>query len=241
MLKILYTKLKKILLIFEEYRKIHKRQIFVSFGENCLTDNILKRYGIKSFSTPYSSSRSNIEYILQIEKDKFKHFLNPNFLTYDCVDNKRVVRLTTYDKLDNKYNDYHMKGFEFTHHDVLGDFETRKKLQHRAKRMLKLKNKEINIFYHNRQNIDTNESMLIEHLIELKKIYETRCQKVNIIMFTQIKVDNVAERRVEHSATDGIDVFKFYVLNIWAGEDQDIFWARCDDDLIKKMIDYCTS
>ena len=56
--------------------------VCVSFGENCLTDDILKRHNLKSYSTPYSSSRSNIEYILQIEEDCFSDFLNPEYIEF---------------------------------------------------------------------------------------------------------------------------------------------------------------
>lgn len=41
---------------------------YLSLGENCLADDILKRYKLKSFSTPYSPTRSNIEYAIQSEK-----------------------------------------------------------------------------------------------------------------------------------------------------------------------------
>lgn len=120
--------------------------MFLSFGENCLTDNILERYHIKSFSTPFSSGRSNVEYILQIEKDRYKDFVNPQYLEYACVDGHRVVRLNRYSQLDNTYNRLHMMGFAFTHHDVLGETATREKLKLRASRMMKLKT-EKSIFF----------------------------------------------------------------------------------------------
>ena len=47
----------------KKVQKLKKDKLYLSFGENCLTDNILSRYNIKSYSTPYSSARSNIEYI----------------------------------------------------------------------------------------------------------------------------------------------------------------------------------
>ncbi|MBQ8724136.1 MAG: hypothetical protein IJY74_00515, partial [Oscillospiraceae bacterium] len=78
----------------------------------------------------------------------------------------------------------------------------------------------------------------IGHLNELKSLYEGRTkQTVNVIMFTQVIVDDDAERRVTHVIEDGIHIYKFYVKNIWSGTDQDVFWARCDDDLIKTMIE----
>lgn len=42
--------------------------IWLSLGENCLSDNILSRHSLKSFSTPFSHARSNIDYALELEK-----------------------------------------------------------------------------------------------------------------------------------------------------------------------------
>ncbi len=236
-LDLIFLPYKNVKNAISELKKIYQSKIYLSFGENCLTDNILERYHLKSFSTPYSHGRSNIEYILQIERDRFRKFLNTDYLKYDYVDGKRVVRLTTYDHINNNYNAAHMNGFEFTHHDVLSQSQTRKKMYKRSMRMLHLKNREINIFYHNRMNPDTNEEMLISHLNELKQIYEKRCKSVNVYMFTQVLVNLSEQRHVEHSIQHGIHVFKFHVFNEWAGDNQDIFWARCDDDLIETMID----
>lgn len=220
----------------KKLKNINKKRLYLSFGENCLTDDILARYGIKSFSTPYSSGRSNIEYILQIEKDNFKDFLNPEFMKYYYLGKKRVVRLTKYDKIENQYDLLHVNGFEFTHRDVLNNLRDRKIFDKRVKRMLDFKNKEVNIFYHSRCNANTNEDLLLEHLAELKKIYEKRCASVNIYMFTQIIVSDGIERKLVREYKNGINIYKFHVLNAWQGDDEDIFYARCDDDLIKLMI-----
>lgn len=235
-LKTLLRPIKRIMSAISEFRITHQRRVFLSFGENCLTDDILKRYNIKSFSTPYSSGRSNIEYILQIEKDRYNDFLNPDYLEYGYADDHQVVRLKKYMHVRNVYNCAHMQGFEFTHHNVLGETSAREKMKRRASRMLKLRNNEINIFYHSRSTPETDENMLLTHLAELKSIYESRCKTVNVYMFTQIIVDDDSLRRVECQMKRGIHVYNFYVLNEWAGTDQDIFWAKCDDDLIETMI-----
>ena len=221
----------------KKVQKLKKDKLYLSFGENCLTDNILSRYNIKSYSTPYSSARSNIEYILQIEKDNFKNFLNPEYMKYDYVRKDKVVRLTVYNKIENQYHNLHMNGFEFSHHDVLSNEELRDTMNRRCERLLNLKNKKLCIFYHNRYNENTNEKMLVTHLQELSKIYSERCSSVTIFMFTQVIVTNKEERRVEHTSIDNINIYKFYTLNVWEGTDNRIFWAKCDDDLISEMIE----
>ena len=92
------------------------------------------------------------------------------------------------------------------------------------------------ILYHHRICKDTDIDLLIRDLSELKEIYENQCDKVHLIAFTQKIVSSENERRVEKIYTNGIYMYYFYTLNVWSGSDQDIFWARCDDDLISQMI-----
>lgn len=227
--------------------KINKKQIkrisrslnrkkYLSFGENCLADDILSRYDLKSFSSPFASGRSNVEYILQIQKDMYKDFLNPEFLEYGNDWGREVVRLKKYNELSNVYDDSCMKGFEFTHHDVIADEEKRASIERRVRRMQSLKNCTLYIFYYHRLCKDTDIDLLIQHLNDLKTIYEKQCKKVYLIAFTQKLVSSEQERKVEKKYIDGIYMYYFSTLNVWAGNNQDIFWARCDDDLISQMI-----
>lgn len=210
--------------------------VYVSFGENCLTDDILKRYKLKSFSTPFSSGRSNIEYILQIEKDNYTNFLNTEYMRYEPLNDKDMLRLKFYNKISNQYDTLSMNGFEFTHHDVMADPVMMEKLQRRCNRLLNLNAKRMFIFYHHRYCKNTDRKMLLEHLNELKKLYRKRCSNVKIIMFTQVLVRDKSQRKMEHHFVNGIHLYVFYTLKIWGGSDPDILWARCDDDLISQMI-----
>lgn len=215
------------------------RNICVSFGENCLTDNILKRHGLKSFSTPYANCRSNIEYILQIERDRFSDFLNSEYLSWEYAGDKKVLRSSNYRKLQNFYDAMHMCGYEFTHYDVINNKAHRDAVQRRCDRLLNLGKDEdvfLNIFYFHRQNSNTDMYLLIDHLNELKEIYEARCKYAQVVMFQQIIVDDASLRRVEHHVINGIHIYSLFVMEIWAGSNQDIFWGRCDDDLISQML-----
>lgn len=215
------------------------RNICVSFGENCLTDNILKRHGLKSFSTPYANCRSNIEYILQIERDRFSDLLNPEYLSWEYAGDKKVLRSSNYRKLQNFYDAMHMCGYEFTHYDVINNKAHRDAVQRRCDRLLNLGKDEdvfLNIFYYHRQNSNTDMYLLIDHLNELKEIYEARCKYAQVVMFQQIIVDDASMRRVEHHVINGIHIYSFFVMEIWAGPNQDVFWGYCDDDLIGQML-----
>lgn len=217
--------------------KYGRNVIFFSLGENCLTDNILSRYELKSFSSPYSSGRSNIEYILYFEKEEFKNFLNLDYLKYDYFNDKKVVRNTLIKSTVNNYEASVMNGFEFTHHDIISDSNLKRTMRRRCNRLINLKNKKIYMLYHHRLCENTNEELLFNHFQELKEIYKQRNNDVFIYFFTQKIVLNDNERRIEKFKL-GNDIYKYvlYTLNKWEGENQDIFWARCDDDLIKVMI-----
>ena len=215
--------------------------VFISFGENCVADDILRRYRLKSFTTPYSHGRTNIEYILQGEKDRFASFLDTSKMDYAICDNKQVVRLNVYTDYSNKYESTCINGVEFTHHDVKGNEEIRNTFKRRVERLLKSYSRNLFLFYYHRYCPDTNEELLLEHLRELKEIYQSRNKgNVNVIMFTQEIVGKKEERHLEYRTVEvmgtEIHVFKFHTLNIWQGSNDEIFWGRCDDDLIHEMI-----
>ena len=223
---------KKGLKVFNQQKKC----IYLSFGENCLTDRILERHHIKSFSSPYSSGRSNIEYILQIEKENFKSLLDKKYLYIDIVGDQRVVRNKKY-ICSNRYSESCMQDFEFTHHNVLEDDTIRKIISRRCKVLKSFEKKRVYIFYHHRFCKCTDEEKLIADLVELKELYEKKAKSVSVILFTQVIVDNYRDRKVVYENVNNIDKYMFYTLNVWEGSDDDIFWAKCDDDLIKIMID----
>lgn len=214
-----------------------KKDIYISIGENCLSDDILSRNNLKSFSSPFSSGRSNIEYILAFEKENYADILNPEFLLYESDGNKKVARNKKYVSVENRYNESCMNGLEFTHHDIINDENVRERIKVRINRMLGLKNKRIVMLYHHRKCDDTDMQLLIHHLSELSSIYESRNNKVRIYLYYQIIVMDQEQRHVEYYRERNVYVFKFYTLKEWAGENQDVFWARCDDDMLKTMIE----
>lgn len=237
-IKSLKKKLKK----YYNNIKLHfSSTVYVSFGENCLADDILGRHQLKSFSTPYSAAATTVEYILQIENDNFKDFLNLNYLQYEKRksggpnDGKRVPRLKKYNALRNRYMPSRENGFEFTHHDVIKSLTIRDTFRRRIARMQKLKGrKRFIIFYHHRINDRVNIDMLLEDLQELKEKYSTEQVKSEVVCFTQKIVSTKKERKLNYKLRINVHFFLFNSLQPWtAGHD---FWARKDKDLIQKMI-----
>lgn len=216
-------------------KRFDKNVVF-SLGENCLADDILARNGLKSFSSPYASGRSNIEYILSFEKEEFSDFLNMEYLVHESLSNRTVARNKKYVAVKNNYHDSCLHGFEFTHHDVIDCAKNRNRIKKRCQRLGGLKNKNIIMLYHHRICADTDEALLISHLKELAELYKSRKNQVHVFLFSQVLVSREDQRKVEHCVDGGISLYRFYTLNAWEGDDENILWARCDNDLLEKMI-----
>lgn len=216
----------------------YSKKFYVSFGENCLTDNILQRYKLKLITTPFSHARSNIEYIIQLESDHYNNFLNKEYLLYETLENKLVPRLKTYNIIQNDYNELHKNGFEFTHHDVIASEAVRLKFKERVKQLQRLKQKkQFFILYHHRINKNTNKERLIDDLLKLKKLYTNRKYTSEVICFTQKIISDDSERKLVYSIKNSIHYFEFLTKDEWAGDNPQLLWAFCDEDLIAEMIE----
>lgn len=215
-----------------------RKEINISLGENCLTDNVLERFGIKSFSTPYSHGRSNIDYAIHLEKEKYSRLLNHSFLYYDHVGPTKVIRNFCYSKADKIFSDIHLKGFEFTHHDVINNGQHRQSYERKIQRMLSIDNNFfVRFYYHYRKCNKQNLERFIPKAKEFLSFYKSRGTDCQLIFFTQETVATREKKSVEKIYDkDRIKGYVFRTLKIWGGKDQDTFWAKEDDDLISVMI-----
>lgn len=212
---------------------------WLSLGENCLPDNILQRHGLKSFSTPYSHGRSNIDYAISLERKKYRGFLHKKNLTYEYLGKLKVVRSKIINKCDNIYDGWHMKGFEMTHHDVIQSDKERSSFKRKIKRLRHIRGKSnVVFFYHHRVNNNTNLDLIFQKTNEFLNFYLTKNNQCYVIVFSQKIVDDHSERKVFFKRINSnILFYEFHSEHQWSGTNNDIFWARNDDDLIKKMID----
>jgi len=218
----------------------HKRRtnrIYLSFGENCLTDNILSRYGLKSFTTPFSHCRSNIEYILDLEINNYKKFVSGEFLKYGDLNGKPVPRLKTELILKNRYHHLHENGIEFPSQDVI---KNQKYWQKVVKRAIKLKaflgKGKYVLLYHHRICEDNDLELLLKHLSELKRYYSTKEHECQVVLFKQVIIPKESKKKLIYHENNDIHVFDFYTHYTWTGRDQRKYWAFIDDYLISKML-----
>ena len=234
MKKIIERLVRKYLILKKQLSNTH----YLSIGENCLTDNILARHNLKSFSTPYSHGRSNLDYAIKLEKESYRNLLKSEYLYHDNVEETKVVRNKHYSESDNIYYELHLNGFEFTHHDVIDNDLQRKSYERKILRMISFnKRKKLKFVYHYRNNNNKDLNLIIGKAEEFLGYYEQKGIKCEFIFFTQDIVSKKEERNlIKFHDSNNVRGYILKTLETWAGEDQDVFWARKDDDLFMRMI-----
>lgn len=218
---------------------IHRKKsgnIYLSFGENCLTDDILGRYLLKSFSTPFSHCRSNIEYILDLERNNYENLVH-EFLEYGDLNGKPVPRLKIVSDLENNYHHLHMNGIEFSNHDVIRNQKYWRRILAQVKKLKSfLGKRKYVLLYHHRVCEGNNPDLLLRHLSELKTFYSTAEFECQIVLFSQTIIPRELKKELIYQKKDDIHIFDFHTYHSWSGRDQRKYWAYTDDSLIRKML-----
>lgn len=160
------------------------KALWLSLGENCLTDSILQRYEIKSFSTLYSHGRSNIDYALFLERNNYKDILNIENLKHE----NKVVRSTLVNSCDNIFSELHMNGFEFTHHNVMDSEKDKMSAKRKIQRMLDIRGtRNVVFFYYHRINPNSDfDSLFIKTFKFL--IFIGLMEKLAILLYSSRKL-----------------------------------------------------
>ena len=215
------------------------QRLWLSLGENCLADGILKRFARKSFSTPYSHGRSNIDYAIALEECGYEKLLDKNCLVVGEAWGQRVVRSSLYVDSAPIFDPSCTRGFEFTHHDPLESASDCESYQRKISRLLEIHSSYDVIFlYHHRKNDSTNLKLLREKLEKSKSFYCGNGHTCCIVLFYQTIVATEMSRGLVCKAIwNEVLEFEFCTVNFWGGVNQDVFWARVDDDLISEMFD----
>lgn len=220
-------------------RNLMSDEIWISLGENCLPDDILRRHNRKSFSSVFSSGRSNIEYIIQMEREDYKNLLKVENLQHFPDGVHSVVRSTYYKDCAGHYSPRHMLGFEFSHHDPLRVKEDNRAFRRRISRQQKFRGVKNFIFlYHHRITEHSDITLLHSHLNELLSMYSINGCTCKMVLFYQKIINQDTKKFVDFTEHDtGLLEFVCHTHEIWGGDDLDTFWAKKDDDLFERMFD----
>jgi len=211
--------------------------LWLSLGENCLPDDILKRHSRKSFSTPYSSGRTNIDYAIFLESENYSELLSKENLVYGDAWGTKVVRSNYVTKSDDIYELGCSKGFEFTHHDPISSPKDLESCRRKIQRLLNLRGKRNVLFmYHHRRNARSDINKIKDKLRCFQSKYRSDGVECLVVLFYQSVVKK-SERCVEFMGqSDGLFEFAFFTEHLWGGNDPNVMWALNDEDLIRQMI-----
>lgn len=231
---------KRILKFVNRFLKPWGLKIYwLSLGENCLPDDILKRYSLKSFSTPFSNVQTNLDYNLLLESIRYQGFLDKANLEYEQQSVKRFVRSKIICKCEDVYVHYHMNGFGTSYFDLINSEEHRRSFDRKIKRLLSLRGKGNTVFfYHYRFHRKQNLELIFDKAFEYAKYYSKPSKPCQMIIFSQKMICDISQRGLHYQRIrNNIHFFNFHTKRIWSGNDPEIFWARSDEDLIQKMVD----
>jgi hypothetical protein len=207
---------------------------WLSLGENCLSDRILQRHGLKSFNTPFSSGRTNIDYALACETAGYEGLLDPSQLRYQDVFGKPVVRSIRYANADPIFAPEVSNGFEFSHHDLIVDEASRESFQRKVDRLQQIKRDGENtvFLYHHRHQNTPSIPRVIEKLNAFRSHYTTMPgQRCFVLLLTQTIDPNVEISACDvHQVSTDLLHCSICTKHIWAGDGD--FWAEKDDHLI---------
>ncbi|WP_083717157.1 DUF1796 family putative cysteine peptidase [Mailhella massiliensis] len=213
--------------------------ICLSLGENCMPDMVIQRYGIKSYSTPFSFSRCNIFYSYQLFQTNFKNLINKEFLEKDnnCqfpqfYRNKKIFNTPE----DGLFEKSCSNGFEFTHHNVVDKKNDRESFIRKINRLIDLKNSNdaVVFFYHHRYLYNSKIDKIIEYSNELINCFKYKNKY--IVILEQIIVDSNIKRNIFYKRFGNTIIFFFLTTKEWKGKDKNILFAKNDEDLIQKMM-----
>jgi hypothetical protein len=210
---------------------------WLSLGENCLSDDILKRTNLKSFSTPYSSAFSNIDYAIQLEKTNYLHLLEPSYLEHGFYDNNKVVRSKLTLASDDIHDPSCSQSFMFPHHNPIDSIDDRKAMLRRIDRLQNIKGEHNIVFlYYHRYSKKSDILKLRKKLNEFQSFYTSSKAVCYIVLFYQSLFFSKSKERgfKTISVNNNIFEFAFCTEHLWGGN----YWrASDDDDLIIQMID----
>lgn len=212
--------------------------IWLSLGENCIPDDILKRFGLKTFATPFSHGRTNIEYATQADQEDFASLLLPESLVKEDFYGKPVVRNHAYTCEKGLYDSSVASGFEFTHHDVINDPAARDSYTRKIERWNETRRtaKEVCFLYHHRDWGRKNIDGLTAKLVEFQYSYARDGAHCHIVLLDQ-NVSKVKPRSFAVSALlPSILHVSLVTEQHWSGNDVAVFWGRVDDDLLRPAL-----
>lgn len=214
--------------------------LLLSIGENCLPGMVLKRYGVKqTWSTPYTNGKSNIKYALMLEEENYVDLLNQYFIVKDNRSGHpnffRNIKYRTV--VGDGFIPDVSNGVEFTHHDVVNNVEAINSFRRKISRMHQLKSSDddVTFFYYHRYQKDDKIEAVLEDCAQFAKLYQNEKRSSKVIIWQQILIENIHERRLVIKSMGDCILCTFYTERDWNERGGGDISVELDDDLVRDM------
>jgi len=211
--------------------------VWLSLGENCMPLHLLRRHGLPSPSTPFSSARCCIEHIIQLEQANYVPFLSENYLV-KMASGRNDGKSYYYNTFLRALQDFRhgpSEFFEFSHHNPLG--ADRAVLSRRVERMIQLRHSSSpKIFVYNHRSSQGYEARKAATLYKAFKQLTALYNDSFAVCISQALVDCRLARGISlRYPKPNICFATISSTKLWGGE-PDTFNAMHDDDLLWSLL-----
>lgn len=214
--------------------------LWVSIGENCLTQNIIRDLGLNTLHSPFSWGRSSIDHVLYFLETDFREALDiqhfqkskrettVGFPGNVGLSNDNILQFAKVQS-ENIHDPWHDL-FEWTHHDI-SQIEHYQQQEKRIQRFLSFKNVDNLIFLYFYKIDDVNNPDTERVIKKLQRFLSFfKGNNVHAALFYVNK--NITDlKRVESKRHKNILEFEFYTDHTWDTN------AEKDRYLQKEMIE----
>lgn len=214
---------------------------FVSIGENCLCQEVIRRHELNTAVGPFSWARGNIDYVIQLVQENFIDFLNPKFLIHREMWGKSPSTNIKYKCKPGIYERSVCNGFEFTHKDVIASEEAATNTARKTSRFQETVLKPgapVILVYHYRYVPDTmcDVDYISKKINELRNLIaeQREGERLKVLLIRQEIISSDEDRHVSLSMDEGIYTAIFHTHTVWSGKDENVFGV-VDDDLFTNL------
>lgn len=179
----------------------------ISLGENCFTQNLLKRYGLSSDAGVFSFVGCNIELINLILDDKFKNFLNQDYYEYATFGGQKCLVNRFY----GKEKSHHIR---FPHHDIINCKSHNDSFVRKVNRFKdNIKSGNI-VFWYNYRYIENDD---VDLILSSFREFDNKIGGENRYVIFNQRIDREI-KEFNHLKMGKFNIIECFDKNIWHGD-----------------------
>lgn len=202
--------------------------VWVSLGENCLTQSIIERNKKNTIRSPFSFCVSNIDYGLHLEGTNYQDLLSAHNLYL-----KNGKYMSKMPKCDPIFWPAGGGDFDLRHFDLKRQ-STISGLHRKIRRMIDLRENDCGkiFLYHHRINPNSDITRVSQKIQKFISLYPNS----RGVMFYQKIIPEQQQETVSLEILNEVFCFCFNTRTLWSGPNHRLFNALVNNELIDQMI-----